>query len=865
MRQERTQLIHLNTNRFMKKFLNLIVIISLALTMSHCKQTQKPIQIVKGVSKEIAEYRKSSISDIEYDLQLKIPASIEEKIPAKEIITFKLSDISQDLILDFSVDSFQIQSVICNDNPNYQFKENHIIIPASSLKEGDNLVHILFNAGESSLNRNKEYLYTLFVPDRASTAFPCFDQPDLKAKFKLTLRIPEEWTAIANAPVLKTDITPKGKILFFDITEPLSTYLFSFVAGKFETITKNINGRSMQMLHRETDKKLLNKNIDEIFKIHADALDWLEEYTGIKYPFKKFDFALVPFFQYGGMEHPGAILYKASLLFLEDNATINQKLRRANLISHETAHMWFGDYVTMPWFDDVWMKEVFANFMADKMVNPGFPDINHELKFLLAHYPPSYKIDRTSGANPIQQELGNMKNAGTLYGSIIYHKAPIVFNHLEKIMGKEKLQLGVKEYLNSTPYGNAGWDDLISILDKHIDKDMHAWSKIWIKSPGMPHISLEKNKKSGPTDYTLIQEDPSGNDKIWPQILNPYEFYDTKIRKREINFNKKKHTEKNDSEDEPNLILINGEGLGYGYFKLDKASLNYLKHDLQKLKSSYHRGIAYLSLWENMLNKNLSPQDLFYIHTQNIQKEDNEQLVQLLLNQIQTNFWTFHNAKKRESMHKNLENLLWEKINLSYNKGLKRAYFNTYKNIALSKEALNNLEKLWNKETSIKGLSFSENDYTSMAYQLSLKLDDLKYLNEQLERIKNEDRKARMQFIIPAVSPDEKVRDHFFNRLKHLENRAQERWVITALKYLHHPLRAEYSVKYLQESLELLEEIQITGDIFFPMQWLTASFSGHQSAEANQIVNTFLKNNPDYPKSLKGKILQATDFLKRNN
>ena len=170
------------------------------------------------------------------------------------------------------------------------------------------------------------------------------------------------------------------------------------------------------MFHRETDERKVARNRDAIFDLHARALAWLEEYTGIPYPWGKFDFVLIPSFQFGGMEHPGAIFYNASTLLLDESATQNQLLGRANTISHETSHMWFGDLVTMRWFNDVWMKEVMANFLAAKIVNPSFPEINHDLRFLLSHYPSAYGIDRTAGANPIRQNLANLDEAGTLYG-----------------------------------------------------------------------------------------------------------------------------------------------------------------------------------------------------------------------------------------------------------------------------------------------------------------------------------------------------------------------------------------------------------------------------------------------------------------
>ena len=161
------------------------------------------------------------------------------------------------------------------------------------------------------------------------------------------------------------------------------------------------------------------------------------------------------------MEHPGAIFYNASGLMLDESATQNQQLERASVISHETAHMWFGDLVTMRWFTDVWMKEVFANFMAAKIVNPSFPAINHDLRFLFAYYPAAYDVDRTEGTNPIRQPLANLNEAGTLYGNIIYDKAPIVMRQLEVARRRGfRFATGCATTCAAFSFGNASWSEL---------------------------------------------------------------------------------------------------------------------------------------------------------------------------------------------------------------------------------------------------------------------------------------------------------------------------------------------------------------------------------------------------------------------
>ena len=240
-------------------------------------------------------------------------------------------------------------------------------------------------------------------------------------------------------------------------------YLFSFVAGKFsmETATRDGTCSSGCSIARPTPPRW-RATATRSSTCTPPRSIWLEDYTGIPYPFGKFDFVLIPSFQFGGMEHAGAILYNASSLLLDESATQNQMLDRASVIAHETAHMWFGDLVTMRWFNDVWMKEVFANFMAAKIVNPSFPEVNHELRFLLAHYPAAYQVDRTRDQRD-PPAAGESQRGRQLYGAIIYQKAPIVMRQLELMLGETAFRDGLREYLKRYAFGNATWLDLVRI------------------------------------------------------------------------------------------------------------------------------------------------------------------------------------------------------------------------------------------------------------------------------------------------------------------------------------------------------------------------------------------------------------------
>src|SRR5688572_16844380 len=434
-----------------------------------------------GVPETLARERAAAIRDLRYELTFLIPEERRGAVNGLIVVRFTLAAPHR-VVLDFAQPRERIRSVRSGGRDlAYTFADEHLTIPAASTVAGANEITIDFVAGDESLNRNDEFLYTLFVPARAHRTFPCFDQPNLKARYTLTLEVPAGWQAVANGAAMDAPAATGRSRVRFTETQPISTYLFAFAAGKFTVETATRNGRQLRMFHRETDAAKVARNRDAIFDLHATALGWLEDYTAIPYPFGKFEFVLIPAFQFSGMEHPGAILYNSPSLMLDESATQNQLLNRASLIAHETSHMWFGDLVTMEWFTDVWTKEVFASFMGSKIVNPSFPQVNHELRFLLANYPTAYSVDRTAGANPIRQPLSNLDEAGQLYGPIIYQKAPIVMRQLEMIVGEQAFRDGLREYLKTYAFRNATWPDLVRILDARTPENLAAWSRAWVE------------------------------------------------------------------------------------------------------------------------------------------------------------------------------------------------------------------------------------------------------------------------------------------------------------------------------------------------------------------------------------------------
>ncbi|MBW6480862.1 MAG: aminopeptidase, partial [Bacteroidales bacterium] len=436
-------------------FLLSAVAMAFLFSITSCQRSMRGF-FEQGVSKDLAKYRARQIYDVHYDLAFQIPEKKEQPVQGTVRIHFKPLKARHGVILDFQPGENFIHDVKVNSSEtDYNILSGHIYLDANGLvPRQENIIEISFTSSDQALNRSDDFMYTLFVPDRASTAFPCFDQPDIKATFDLTLEIPAKWTAMSNGPLTEEEVSGETRTMHFSKSDPISTYVFAFTAGQFRQVSDTRDGFTIHILHRETDQEKIERNLPEILDQHYYSLHWMEEYTGIAYPYEKFDMVILPGFQYSGMEHPGAIWYRDARLLLDENPPITRQVSKASLIAHETAHMWFGNLVTMQWFDDVWLKEVFAGFMADKMVAEMFPDVNHQLQFLLNHYPRAYSIDRTRGAHPIKQELSNMKMAGTLYGPVIYNKAPIIFEQLEEIMQAANFQSAVREYLITYSHGN---------------------------------------------------------------------------------------------------------------------------------------------------------------------------------------------------------------------------------------------------------------------------------------------------------------------------------------------------------------------------------------------------------------------------
>ena len=800
-------------------------------------ETVAAIPVVDGVSHELAIYRTSRISDVKYNLSFTVPAEKTQPVKFEEAISFYWAG-DEDLQIDFQGDAHQLcQNLVVNGSKvETVFLNEHIVIPVRYLEQGVNSVSLSGVSGDKALNRSEDYMYTLFVPDHARSVFPCFDQPDLKAVFDLKLSLPEGWVSISN-----------------QTQKPIPTYLFSFTAGRFNVQTATRDGRLLTALYRENDPAKVAQ-LPNVFDQVALSLRWMEDYTGIPYPFEHYGFVILPGYQFGGMEHPGCIQFNDLRIFLGPEPTPDEELSRLNLIAHETSHMWFGDLVTMRWFDDVWTKEVYANFMADKIAREQFPDINHDLAFVKSHYPLALSTDRTQGTHPIQQPLDNMNKAGLLYGNIIYHKAPIMMSKLEKEKGADNLRDGLRCYLKRYAYSNATWDDLIVELDRfNPEHSAQSFSDVWVKQKGMLVIHSAKLMDNV---VRFTQSDPYGRHLVWKQGFDiGYMDENGQFCQHPIYMN---DYDQLLSSSYSKGLFLNSNAEGYGQFALDREGVSMLSNAWRTMADNdLTRYAAVINLYENFHLDNITAKELTKVLIDFLTHEKNELIASTTCSYINDVMPCLDN-KERASTEQRL-------FKLAQHHGLQSVRQTLLRQLSLkavSPKVINKLYDIWEKQNAAY---LNSRDYMRMAYHLAIMKPDRwqEIIDVQRGRLNSEDQRREFDFISRACNPDTHAQQQLFNELLQTENRRVEPWARDLLALLNDPTREPFSNRYIVPALDALPEIQRTGDIFFPGYWLSGLLSGHHSDEAKSIVTQWIGAHADLEPALMNKLKENAYWILR--
>ncbi|CAG9334063.1 unnamed protein product [Blepharisma stoltei] len=582
-----------------------------------------------------AAIRSQNISNVEYYLKLNTQKGTSYWGCCT--IIFKIINPQIPTFLDFEGD--EILSILINGQECNACRTVGKIY-LKNLQVGVNSVEIRYKNKYSKdgngLHRyvdtidGEEYLNTQFEPFYAHRMFPCFDQPDIKAILILSVKCPAYWKVISNEPIRKIENSPAVndsiylygnddcQLITFSSTDRISTYLYALCAGPFLEFRKDDNELNIP-IGFYCKKSLENQfNVDVHLNWTIRSFKFYQEFFGILYPFKKYDQMFLSEMNYGAMENVGCVTYREHYLNLLSSI---KKCKVGNVFLHEMAHMWFGNLVTMKWWDDLWLNESFATFMShlnySQSLNDEFSDV---WLVFLRRKRSAYELDSISTSHSIWTPVENTLETTTNFDAISYNKGSSVLKQLHYVLGPEIFQKGVRAYLNSFKYQNAKFDDLINALNfeakqNNLKIDLKEWAQRWVKTIGVnsltPELEIEdgkirefKVKQLGSTLYPTLRDH-----KILVELFDDNM---ESICKEEIFIEPHYNTffGKMIGKAAPSCVVLNVEDYGYCKVRFDKISLENIKLKLDKIGNKMTRMLILSNLYE-MVRDCLMPVNQF--------------------------------------------------------------------------------------------------------------------------------------------------------------------------------------------------------------------------------------------------------------
>jgi len=897
--------------------------------------------LTPGISQTLARHRAATISDVRYDLTLDV-SPLDSAIGC---ITIRFHRVGGgDAIIDFR--GRRLTAGLANGRqiPANAAARGHIRVPARLLKAGENRLDFRFIAdiapsGASIIRSHdptdgSDYLYTLLVPADANQLFPSFDQPDLKARVRLTLITPttqpvpagdsgrgpqgqrpraparveptQPWSVVGNGAI-ESAVTSNGRLTTrFAETRvcassppsseppgrqrsegapaaparapnatsetsctpaPISTYLIAFAAGPWHHTSSTHNGRTITAYVRAS--RAAEADLDTLLALNQRALDWMERYFGRPYPFEKFEFVLAPAFPFGGMEHPGAVFYNEDRFIFRERPTLPQRLNRFSTILHEVAHQWFGDLVTMRWFDDLWLKEGFATFMAAKALAEIDPAADAWKTFYLSNKPPAYAVDQTAGTRPLWQELANLDQAKSNYGAIVYNKAPSVLKQLEYLVGDSAFQVGVQQFLKQHAYANATWQGLLGAIGQAAHRSLDGFGRDFMLRAGMPVVEQQLTLRNNTIERLALSQHPAkslSGSKAWTERTEVLLFYSDREPVRIPVELRSRVTEVTAAKGRPppDFGFANARDYGYFLLLLDSSSVRALEAGaLARVEDPFLRAMLWGALWDQVRNYRMPPERFVHLALSELPREPDEQVVPFVLARMGRAVSAYLLQASRDSIQPEVEHTLWQAAgDKARPYGIRKAYVDAFIDLAATPPGVARLDTLFSAD-SVAGEPLKDPtrwDIATRLLELGAPEGESRY-GSQVQRDTTADGRRRA-FIAAAGRPDAKTKQTYFTRY-FADATLNEDWAAGSLGEFNALEHQAVTFPYVRPALDSLPFIQAHRRIFYLETWLAAFLRGQTGDSAVAVVHRYLTEHSNLPLDLRRKVLQHADELER--
>ncbi len=772
-------------------------------------------------------------------------------------------------IADARVDAIRINGAPC---PNARMVSEHVVIPASTTRAGENEIVLCaqapIGAPGSALLRyhdvadGSDYVYTLCVPADARTLFPCFDQPDLKGRFTLSLECPSGWQVVSNAPrVAVHRIDTRCQRVQFDASAPISTYLFAFAAGPFASMRERGLRQGCMLWLRRSQKRSGRRAAHAALELNRRALEYFTEYTQRAFPFAKYDLVLIPEFAFNGMEHAGATFLREESVLIAPQAPAVEHAKCANLILHETAHQWFGNLVTMRWFDDVWIKEAFANWLAARAAATLLPSSNPWLSFAVLKSS-ALQTDSSAGTTPLRQPLSNLADAKSLYGNIVYGKGPALLRQLEHDIGARAFQRGVQSLIAAYAYKTIDRRELIDAFATASGRDLSVWARQWITTPGLPRITVRTSRqgRDGRSSMLVEQRGAAKASLPWPQRFavasmsarGASRTFDVRLDSSQVRLSAGRTLV-------GRTLLPNASDFGYGLFTTDPGNGDALLALLPRIKDPLRRWSIWSMVWEAVREAKFGPDAFLRQVSHWLPSEQEPLLLAALSERTQIALRRYCTDAQRDSMAAEIEAVLeagFTGATRQRDASVRTSFRRAFINVAQTDVSRARLHAWIVDSESADAMTSIDLHHCAQRLLIldgTLPSEVMRALRRRTEAAHRD----RLMFATGAAARAAKrsYLDAF------LDDRSMpESWIEEALAPFNAPEHARQTQPLLARAIRALPRLKNEHKIFFVNRWVAAFIGGQTSDSALRIVQREL---PRLPPDLRRKVLEATDELAR--
>lgn len=721
------------------KFLALLIMLSLSALAA-----TRPSE--DNITRDFAKMRRAQIKDVKYNLTFDLGKN-QDTYSGKAIIRLTLNDLKTPLTLDWKNKSIQSLEVNGVKLDKYPTREGSFDVPAKYLAPKTLLT--IFFVGEyskeaSGFQRAKdpedgsEYVYTDFEPYYAHWFFPCFDQPDLKGTFEVSVTAPLDWKVIQNEMIVTENVVDGKKYVAFKETKPISTYLFFLGAGPFVEWKDKYGDIPLYLYARKSLEKYVDA--DNIMETTKKGLKFFNEYFGYPYPFTKYAHVFVPEFAWGGMENPGAVTMSERNIFRGPVPEIRYD-KRNSLILHEMAHMWFGDLVTMEWWNDLWLNESFASYLAsvaqDRSLNAKdtWIDFFHGKTW-------GYWQDQLVTTHPIETDVPDVRTARGNFDGITYAKGASALKQLHFFVGEEGFREGLRDYFKNYAFKNTRREDFISAIAKASQKDLSAWTKSWLQTAGPNRVTLAPVCNTGRLEKIIITQKPNASKSFSPHRAK-LAFFDgdfKQIQSVDVTFEKEVTEIPFKDTSCPTFILPNEGDQDYALYSLDEGSLKLSIQALTKLPDPLTRLMVWHQLSQMVRNSELKAKSFMDAAILALKTESDDQLLGSILGRHsfmkQTYQWYLTPAE-RAAIAPEFEKVLWERMtNAKAKSSTQMSFYDYYVGVAQTKESQERLHTILIKNEPPKGMTLDQDRRWAIILNLSINghTDAEKLITEELKR-----------------------------------------------------------------------------------------------------------------------------------